>query len=565
MIKKIALIETKAPNFNVYSGMKIPRLGLPIIATLLKKHGYDVTVYNENFSNVKLKDLLQYDLIGFSTLISTTIEAYKTSEILRKKGKITAIGGPHVTFTADEALDHCDFVFRGEGDFSFLEFLKAFNSNKDFSSISGLSYMVGSKKIHNKIDAFSKDIDNLPIPDFTLIKNHHKMSSMPIQTSRGCPFDCNFCSVTKMYGKCYRTQSIPKIIQTLKKYKNKDVFFVDDNFTALKDRTKDLLKEMIKQDVIPREWYAQTRVDISEDKELLELMQKTRCKYVYIGFESINPDSLKEMNKAQTVDDIREAIKTLHEYGIKVHGMFIFGVDSDTQETFQKTAEFAKKNDIDSVQFIVLTPFPGTHQYDKLAKENRIITTDWDLYDGHHVVFEPKNMSAYQLQLESIKAMLEFYSVPSVLSQLLFLKWLNSAVRFYGYRICNKWKRARMNKRYCKVLKQLSKFEKRKGKFLDQLDTIKTQYVDAAGDPHKLEKKIQHQSTSPEISIKLEALYSNAYSNLVRSYTKFKTKMSKKRHAAIYKKFKLWEKKQLRHISEKRPFKFFVKKHTTKA
>jgi radical SAM superfamily enzyme YgiQ (UPF0313 family) len=159
-------------------------------------------------------------------------------------------------------------------------------------------------------------------------------------------------------------------------------------------------------------------------------MKKINCTHLYIGFESINPASLVECNKNQSLEDITHAIKAIHNYDINVHGMFVFGFDSDTKDTIKGTVDFAKKSKIDTVQFMMLTPLPGTDTYFELEKQNRIFYKGWESYDAHHAVFAPKNMSPYELQVETIKAMNKFYSLPNVLMTMASPRFITGALSF---------------------------------------------------------------------------------------------------------------------------------------
>jgi radical SAM superfamily enzyme YgiQ (UPF0313 family) len=180
-------------------------------------------------------------------------------------------------------------------------------------------------------------------------------------------------------------------------------------------------------------------VEIAKDQELLDLMKKSNCHTVYIGLESINPQTLKLYNKQQSVEDITNCIRTLHKNGIRIHGMFVFGSDQDTTDTIAETVRFAKKNDLESVQFLILTPLPGTKCYRDLENEGRIISKDWSLYDAHHVVFEPRLMSYYELQSETMRATKEFYSLWQIARRAARLDLFNVGIKTYGHSLTKKW------------------------------------------------------------------------------------------------------------------------------
>ncbi len=446
-MKKIVFIEPKPSDLHVFTRMAIPRLGTVLLGTILNNHGYDVSSYVETLEELDLKDVLTADLVGISCITATSRRSYEIAKLLKLSGIPVFIGGPHATFLPEEALDYCDYVIRGEADDCIVDFVKAIETGKGLDKITGLSYRDRDGRIiHNREPATCKDVDTLPCPDFTLIKGHEKQglkkfSITPIMTSRGCPFDCSFCSVTGMFGQKYRFRSKENVINELENHRRFGgdwVFFYDDNFIAHKKRTKELLHTMIEKKLTPP-WTAQVRAEVAKDQELMDLMKKSKCHTVYIGFESINPETLKLYNKKQSLNDIETCIKLLHKNGTRIHGMFVLGADTDTTDTIHETVRFAKKNNIDTVQFLILTPLPGTKCYRDLDKEGRIFTKDWSLYDAHHVVFEPKLMSYYDLQSEMIRATKEFYSIPQIVKRAVRLDLFNVALKTYGRNVTHKW------------------------------------------------------------------------------------------------------------------------------
>lgn len=445
-MKKIVFIEARPPDLHVFARSPIPRLGTAIMGTILKKHGYDVKSYVEVVSEIDVEDILSADCVGLSTITSTAPRSYEIATLLKKAGIPVFIGGPHVTYLAEEALQYCDYVIRGEADESVVDFIKALERGEGFENVPGLSYKKDGRTVHNRDLYYCKDLNVLPTPDFSIIKGletdpYKHLAITPIMTSRGCPYDCNFCSVTQMFGHQYRFRSTEKVIEEVEMAVGGGaewIFFYDDNFTANKERTKELLKTMIEKKLVPN-WTAQVRVDVAKDAELMDLMKRSGCHTVYIGFESINPATLKIYNKKQTVEDIEKCIRLLHKNGIRIHGMFVFGSDEDTTDTIHETVRFAKKNDLESVQFLILTPLPGTKLYNEFVKEGRIVSRDWSLYDAHHVVSEPKKMSYYELQSETMRASKEFYSVWQITKRALRRDWFNVMLKAYGRSLTKKW------------------------------------------------------------------------------------------------------------------------------
>ena len=254
----------------------------------------------------------------------------------------------------------------------------------------------------------------MPLVNYALLEGIENLGQIPVMTSRGCPFDCNFCSVTKVFGRKFRMQSAQRVLaeveSALTHFTARNFFFNDDNFTANRPRINELCDLLIERK-LDITWMAQVRSDVGREPELIEKMVKSGLRWVFIGFESINDETLKAYHKSQTKSDVEKAIRTLHHFGVRIHGMFMFGEDNDTVENIRTTTQFAIDNEIDTVQFMVQTPLPGTELYDKLAKENRLLHKDWDYYNGMFVVFEPKTMSAARLTAETHKAYRRFYSL----------------------------------------------------------------------------------------------------------------------------------------------------------
>jgi len=241
---KMVFIEPKAPNLHIFSKFTLPRLGSFILATMMKKKGWDVEVIVEERQKIKFENLSDADLIGISTITPTAPRAYAIADRIREMNIPVIMGGPHVTFLAEEALAHADYVIRGEGEESLCHFIRVWRNGGHYEQVPGLSYWKNGKPVHNEQGSMISDLDRLPFPDYNLsqkpfftVANHQVI---PVQTSRGCPFDCSFCSVTGMFGKKYRYRSIYNIIRELKQYDSKKntIFFYDDNFTANRKHAK---------------------------------------------------------------------------------------------------------------------------------------------------------------------------------------------------------------------------------------------------------------------------------------------------------------------------------------
>lgn len=423
---KIVLIEPRACEANIYSKLPMPLLGPVYLGTILKKRGHQVEVYNENI-HAPDYTRLKADLIGISILTPTAKRGYEIAKRFPKEKVI--MGGVHASLLPNEALEHARQVVVGEAEEVIV----------DVAEGRRIESVVQGRPV--------EDLDALPVPDFSLIKGYPAYPLiMPVSTSRGCPFDCSFCSVTKMFGRKYRFRGAENIIEEMKSRNTKQFFICDDNFAADPKRTRTLLGLMLKNKV--KQWVCQVRADVAKDNKLITLMSRAGCSVVCVGLESVNPSTLTAFKKRQTVEEIVSAIRSFHENRIKIHGMFVLGGDEDNKNTVWETLKFAVKQKIDTLQMTILTPFPGTKVYEDLHAKKRIFTKDWSLYDCQHIVFHPKLLSARELQLNVIKACAKFYSIYTAIYLFLKLRFRNAIMRFMGYVVVKEWRRINRNKHW---------------------------------------------------------------------------------------------------------------------
>jgi len=403
----VVFVEPRG-SFNAYGYSQLKRLplmGSLCLGTILKEAGHEVQLLRDKVKSVYDKEreqlheaLLRADVVAISILTSTAKRAYQIADAVREAAPRIKIimGGPHPTYMAEEAIEHADLVVKGEGEEVILD---AVNDSNLTGIIQG---------------AQVKDLNDYPVPDFSIISGQKlPLKRAPIYTSRGCPYNCIFCTVSSTFGRKYRFRSPESVLEEIDmrvSQGHKHFFFYDDNFAANKDGTKVLLDGIIQRG-LKIGWTAEARTNIAKDTELLKLMHRAGCKYMCVGLESVNPEALKTYNKKQTVDDVRGCISQLHDHGIRVHGMFILGSDEDDSDTAKDTVKFCHEMKLDSVQFAILHPLPGSRLYDILDSENRIFTRDWSLYDGTHVVFNPIKMSPLELQRRFLWAWKKFYSL----------------------------------------------------------------------------------------------------------------------------------------------------------
>ncbi|MBN1780621.1 radical SAM protein [bacterium] len=456
---KMVFIEPKSSNIHIFSKFPLPRLGSFVLGTLMKNRGWDVDIVVEAQFPIRFDSLYDADLVGISTITATAPRAYAIADRIRSMNIPVMMGGPHVTYLTDEALEHADYVIRGEGEAPLAAFAACWEKGLPFDTVPGLSFVREGRIVHNPQSGLCRDLDAIPFPDFSLLKGQIRKIArhriVPVQTSRGCPFNCSFCSVTGMFGKQYRYRSTENIIEELRQYNARGnyVFFYDDNFTANRKRARDLLEAMIREK-FRFKWSTQVRVDVAADAELVRLMKKAGCHTLFIGMESVNPESLKAMKKSQTVEDIVRAVRILKKARIHVHGMFVFGFDEDDSRTVKETVKFARRSGLTSSQFLILTPLPGSEFYEKMVQEGRIQFRDWSLYDAHHVVFRPSRFSFKGLQWAQIVSHDRFYSKLEMIRRFLRGKWFDLGLAHMARDLNRSWKRK--NKTFLKVVDLLT-------------------------------------------------------------------------------------------------------------
>ncbi|MFC1671371.1 B12-binding domain-containing radical SAM protein [Spirochaetota bacterium] len=388
---KVLLIQPGIDNKwgkIVTSGFKFrpitPLLAMPSIAALTPPE-VDVKIIDEVHGLIEKFE--EADLVGITGMTLHANRMYKIADHYRSMGTPVVLGGVHVSFMADEASQHADSIVIGEAENTWPQLIKDFQNGQ-------------LKPVYNSSEHL--DLQGLPFPRLDLVDGSiyqpPRGTLNSIMATRGCPHNCTFCCVTKMYGKKFRTRPIPEVISEIEAMENDNtIFFTDDNLIGNPKYAKELLKALIP---LKKKWFAQLSIKIAEDEELLELARESGGEYVYIGFESISADNIESVNKKMVnkVEKYEEYIKIIHDYGFKIIGSFIIGLDNDDENSFDELYDFIARNKILIPLTSLYTPFPGTEAYKMFKKENRIIVDDWDRYNFHYVVFQPKKMTPEQLQ-----------------------------------------------------------------------------------------------------------------------------------------------------------------------
>ena len=372
----------------------LPPLGLATVAALTPPD-VEVSLTDENVAVIDFQK--EIDLVGITALTHTAQRAYDIADTFRARGVKVVLGGMHPSILPEEASQHADAVVIGEAEGIWPNLIEDFKANR-------------LQRIYQQHERPS--MLNLPIPRRDLFVKGAYFVRNTISATRGCPYSCSFCVVTSFFGHTYRCRPVEEVVKEIETLNHKKVIvFVDDNIVGNPKFAKELFQALIPYKI---KWVGQASVTVAKDDELLKLAAASGCIDLFIGFESLSPANLAAVGKKiNTVDEYENVIRKIHSYGIAIHGFFMFGFDEDDEDTFKRTVRFAKKMRLESAQFDVLTPYPGTKLHETLDKAGRIVTKDWSQY-GYDLMFELKSMSRDMLQNGRTRAWREFYSLPSI-------------------------------------------------------------------------------------------------------------------------------------------------------
>jgi len=376
----------------------IPQLALYILQGLTPSE-HKVRIIEEETEDIDLDQ--ECNLIGISCMTANATRAYELSQEFKKRGKTVILGGVHPTILPDEALQYADSVVVGEAEGVWKTLLTDFQNNSL------------KRKYYNP----TPDLDKYVPKDFSKIIKKRLFSLVPIMTTRGCPYNCDFCCVTNLFGKKMRHIPVENVVRDIKESGAKNFMFLDDNIIGHPQYAKTLFKALKPLKI---RWVGQASVSLLvRDGELMKLAAESGCQALFFGIESVSKDQLKAMHKAiKEIEHLESALKRIKKMGILIHASMVFGFDSDKKEIFDETVQFLIKNKVSTVSFNILTPYPGTKVYDDMKKANRLTTTDWRYYDHNTVVFKPTNMTQYELQAGKVNARKKFYTRWSVLKRL---------------------------------------------------------------------------------------------------------------------------------------------------
>lgn len=436
-----------------------PPLGLASIAAVLEQNGHQVEILDVNALQLSEHEIVKKvkgaDVIGITAMTPAINSAIKIAREIKEENpdQIIILGGPHATILPEETLNkvpEIDMIVRGEGEKTMVELFDALENNKDIQNINGLTYRNNGIKSSPAQPPIT-DLDSLPFLAYHFLPIHkyklhpphgRKLPYMAMMTSRGCPYNCIYCS-KPIFGQKFRAQSpgrtIDEVEYLIDKFKIKEIVFYDDSFTLNKKRILQLCEEIHERN-IDILWSCETRVDLINE-ELLKAMKKAGCYMIAYGIESGNQMILNNLRKRITIEQIRSAIELTHKAGIQSVGYFMLGSPGETPETIWQTIDFTKSLKLDFAQFSVMIPLPGTDIYELYLKSGHE-TSNWDDYiyaslkSASTPVFETEMLSKDELQAWNARAYKEFYFRSSYIWQRLIgmrsFRDLNTNIRGFS-------------------------------------------------------------------------------------------------------------------------------------
>ncbi len=398
---RIALVSPKGPLYRHRGGiwrksLRYQPLTLTTLAALIPPElNAEVQLFDEGITDVPLD--LDAGLVGLTVITGTARRAYELAEHFRRRGITVVLGGPHVTLIPDDASPHADAVVTGYAEDSWPRLLR------DFA--------VGQLKPRYD-QGPGLDLADRPFARRELLPSRRFLTNNVFEATRGCIHSCDFCVVPTAWGRKPYQKPVEQVIADIRQHGARKLIFVDLNLIADRDYARRLFTALIPLRV---EWYGLATVLLAEDLELLDLAARSGCKGLLMGLESISPENLRQNHKGfNSPQKFARVVDRLHEHGIALQGCFVFGLDHDGPDVFLKTAEFAVQAGIDLPRFAIVTPFPNTALYKRLEAEGRLLTRNWELYDGQHVVFRPARMTVEELQQGAEAAWKHAYSFRSI-------------------------------------------------------------------------------------------------------------------------------------------------------
>jgi len=393
-------------------------LALGILAALTPGD-WNIKILDENWRKFQFREA---DLVGITAMTANVNRAYEIAAQYRSKGITVVMGGIHASAMPEEAAWYADAVVIGEAEGSWPRVLGDFQEGR----------------LQRVYKAPLADMKNVPPARHDLFHPGYLFAS--VQTSRGCPMDCEFCSVPFFNGHQYRLREPEAVVEEIATLPHRMIYFVDDNIVGYNRLAEEhavaIFEGMIRRN-LKKEWFAQTSLNIAEKPELLKLAARSGCRMMLIGIEAENPDALQDANKKVNLrlgtESYKKAFRMIHHHGIVVLGAFIFGMESDDPQAIERRTEYIRKSSVDVTQASVMTPLPGTRLYKKLLDEGRIrchdFPRDWQHFHFSDVVFNPLKMTSRELAESTDKAYAQLCSRPFIRIKALRTLWNTRSLR----------------------------------------------------------------------------------------------------------------------------------------
>lgn len=394
---RIALISPKGPLYRHRGGifrrsLRYMPLTLPTLAALVPDDvNAEVVCIDEGIADVDLN--LKVDLVGMTVITGTAVRAYALAAEFRKRGIAVVLGGPHVTLVPDDAQPQADAIVVGYAEDEWPRLLRDFRA--------------GCMQ-RRYCQAPDFQLSGVPLPDRSVLPRKRYITANVFEATRGCVHNCDFCVVPAAWGRKPYQKPIEHVVADIRRQRARRAIFIDLNLIADTEYAARLFRGLMQLKI---QWYGLATTLLCDDLPLLDLAAQSGCRGLLMGLESISPANLRRSRKGfNDPQKYAQVVERLHERSIALQGCFVFGLDGDTPDMFLQTAEFAVQTKIDLPRFAIVTPFPGTGLYQRLEREGRIFTKNWELYDGQHVVFHPANMSIDELQQGTETAWKHAYS-----------------------------------------------------------------------------------------------------------------------------------------------------------
>jgi radical SAM superfamily enzyme YgiQ (UPF0313 family) len=421
-----------------------PPLNLPYLAALTPSH-YEIEVIDENIAPFVFK---KADIVGITSYTSSVSRGYEIAQIYREQGITTVMGGIHVSMLPEEALKYCDTVVIGEAEEVWQKVLEDFETGN----------------LEKRYKGSWGNLKDLPIPRRDILRNEFYIWGS-IQTSRGCPMNCSFCSVSAFNGRRFRRRALEEVIKELEQIPQKNVMITDDNIIGYSKEDSDWAKAFFVRIIekgIKKIFFAQASIQFGEDRELIRIAARAGLKIIFIGIESLNPESLEAYQKGVNLKRLQQGryhtmISMIRKGGIAVIGAFVLGGDEDDISIFQTTLDFIESSGIDVLQITKPTPLPGTQLWHSLFNKGRLLNQDfpkaWEDYRLTKMVYKPEKMSIEDVYEGFTYVREKYYGFWNTLKRAIFtlIKTKNLITAVVAYKFNASYRKAYMDSEHRKI------------------------------------------------------------------------------------------------------------------